>query len=107
MKFQLDEMMADMAAAIKGEVTDNWGAAQTIVNDFLQSRKTRLDLLVDLRLKDEITQEFFEERLKDEKKIMKAEFHTIAVISKATAQRAVNAAFGVLEKTVSTVLGIL
>jgi hypothetical protein len=104
MTFDINEVLAKMASAVKDTVADDWGAAQTVVNQFLQNKKDRLQLLAQLRISGDITQERFESRLEDEKLIAEAEFHAIAVITKATAQKAANAVIQVLEDAVSAVL---
>jgi hypothetical protein len=52
-----------------------------------------------------LSQEKFESRLADEKLVLEAELHAVAVISKAIAQRAANAAIDVLTKAVSAAIG--
>lgn len=107
MKFEINEVLADMLGAIKKVAKENWDLLKVTASDFMQSRKLRFELLVSLRLENQISQEFFEARLKDEKDILQSELHAVAVITKATAQKAANAAIGVLEKAVNTILGIL
>jgi hypothetical protein len=107
MKFDINEVLADMAAAIKGEVKDNWPEVKSVANQFLQNRKERLALLADLRISGEINEEKFESRLSDEKLVAEAELHSIAVISKAIAQNAANAAIKILGKAVKTAIGII
>lgn len=104
MKFDINEVLAQMASAVKNTVAENWGAAQTVVNQFLQNKKDRLQLLAELRINGDITQERFESRLEDEKLIAEAEFHAIAVITKATAQKAANAVIQVLEDAVGAII---
>lgn len=106
MNIDINEVLSDMLAAIKGEVKDNWRLVKGTANTFLQSRKERLELLVSLRVENEISERFFLKRLKDEEKILESELHAIAVISKAIAQRAANAAIEVLEKAVTKVLSL-
>ena len=105
MAFSINEVLADMLSAVKGTVQDNWDLVKEPANTFLQSRKERLKLLVSLRMEDEISNDFFLKRLEDEKNIFESELHAIAIISKAVAQRAANAAIGVLEKAVSLAIG--
>lgn len=104
MKFNIDEVLAQMASAVKGAVEDNWDLAKSVVNQFLQNRKERLELLADLRISGDISQKRFLSRLEDEKLIAEAEFHAVAVITKAAAQKAANAAIKVFEDAVSVVL---
>jgi hypothetical protein len=107
MKFDINEVLAGMMGAIKNTVTENWDEVKSVANQFLQRRKYRLELLAELRISAEISQEKFESRLKDEKLIVEAELHAIAVILKAIAQKAANAAIGVLENAVKTAAGLV
>ncbi len=104
MQFDINEVLADMISAVKGIVSENWDEVKSVTNQFLQRRKERLELLVDLRLKKELSQDKFESRLQDEKLIFEAELHAIAVVSKAIAQKAANAAIDVLTKAVSVAI---
>ena len=105
MDFNIDEVLAQMLNAVKGEAQENWDLVKGSANGFLQSRRLRLDLLASLRLKNQIDEQFFEDRLNDEKDIMTSELHAIAIISKVTAQNAANAALGVLQKAVGAIIG--
>jgi hypothetical protein len=100
MNFDINEILVDMLAAIKGTVEDNWDEVESTANQFLQREKERLSLLAELRINNELSQEKFESRLADEKLIVEAELNAIAVISKATAQKAANAAIDILVKAV-------
>ena len=104
MKFDIDETLADMLKAIKVVVKDNWKNVKDNANIYLQDRRNRIELLASLRLDKEIKEEFFQKRLKDEQKILESELHSIAIMSKAIAQKAANAAFDVLDKAISTAL---
>jgi len=105
MNFDINEVLADMLVAIKGTVADNWSDVKSIANQFLQHRKERLELLAELRIKGELSQDKFESRLLDEKLIVEAELNAIAVISKAIAQKAANAAIEIFNKAVKTAIG--
>ena len=100
MKFDINEVLAEMLSAVKETVDDNWDEVKNTANQFLQRKKERLELLAELRISNELSQEKFESRLADEKLIIEAELHAIAVISKAIAQKATNAAMEILEKAV-------
>ena len=101
MAFDINETLADMLGSIKATVKDNWNMVKDTANAFLQSKKDRLELLTSLRIQNEISKEFYLKRLEDEKKILESELHAVAVITKAIAQRAANAAIDVLDKAVS------
>ena len=106
MKFDIDEILSQMLVAIKDEVQDNWGLIKGNANTYLQNRKGRLELLTSLRVSNEIKEEFFVKRLKDEKKILESELHSIAIVSKSIAQKAANAAIEVLQNAVSKLIRI-
>lgn len=101
MAFDINETVAQMLGAVKTTVKDNWSMVKGSANTFLQTRKDRLELLASLRLSNEISQKFFLKRVEDEKKILESELHAIAILTKATAQKAANAALDVLSKAVS------
>jgi hypothetical protein len=96
-----------MAGAVKNEVKDDWQVVKSTFNNFLQSRKDRLELLTSFRLGNEISEDFFQQRLADEKDILASELHAIAIINKVAAQNAANAAIGVLQKSVQGALGLI
>jgi len=104
MAFDINETVAQMLAAVKTMVKDNWSIVKETANTFLQARKNRLELLASLRLSNEISQRFFLKRLEDEKKILESELHAVAIVTKAIAQKAANAALDILEKAVSKAL---
>ncbi len=107
MNFDIDEVLAGMLSAIKGTVKDNWDMVKSTASQFLQRKKERLELLVELRISGDLSPEKFESRLLDEKLILEAELHAIAVLSKAIAQRAANAAIEVMEKAVKTAVSTI
>jgi len=101
-----NEVLAEMAQAIKGVVKEDWSVVKSTANDFLQDSKQRWQLLVSMRLNNEISEDNFKQRLKNEELIMESNLHAIAIITKAAAQAAANAAIAVLEKAVNTLLRI-
>ncbi|MEO7263962.1 MAG: hypothetical protein ABIW38_03570 [Ferruginibacter sp.] len=107
MTLNIDEVLSDMLLAVKSEVKDDWVIIKGSANDFLQSRKLRLDLLASFRINNQISEEFFMARLDDEKHILESELHAIAIISKVTAQKAANAAMSVLQKTVMSLIALI
>lgn len=100
MSFDINEVLFQMSDAIKQNVAENWEEVKTPANIFLQNRKERFALLAELLIKKEISQARFDSRMEDEKLIAEAEFHAIAVISKAIAQKAANAAIDIFQKAV-------
>lgn len=100
----INEVMANMAAAIKGSVSENWKEVKPVANQFLERRKERFALMAELRISGELSAAEFSSRLDTEKLLLEAELHTIAIIQKAIAQNAANAAIKVLEKAVQVAL---
>lgn len=105
MSFDIHTVIADMGSAVKNTVEDHWDEARSVTIQFLQNRKERMALLAQLRISGELSKEKFNSRLEDEKLILEAELNALAVISKAIAQNAANAAIGVLEKAVKAAIG--
>lgn len=106
MKFDINEILADMLEAMKGTIKDDWNVVKKSANNFVQSKKDRLELLATMRLAGAIDNEFFEKRLVDEKEILTSELHSIAIVNKVMAQNAANAALKVLEDVITTALKI-
>lgn len=104
MNFDINEVIADMAGAIRGEVGDAWSEVKPTANQFLNARKNRLELLAELTIAGDLTEEQLRLRLKHEELLAEAEFHAIAVITKAIAQRAANAAMDILKSAVNTAI---
>lgn len=104
MNIDINAVVSDMLSAIKGTVEGNWKKVESTVNQFLQNRKERLQLLVQLRIENEIDQDEFDSRLADEKLIIEAELNALAVLSKAIAQNAANAAIAILQKAVKAAI---
>lgn len=107
MKFDINEVVAGMVAAVKDNVKDDWPLVKSTANNYLVARKERLELLASLRLSNEIADDFFQKRLSDEKKILESELHSIAVITKAIAERAANAALDVLQSAIKAAAGTI
>ena len=107
MGFNINEVVANMIDAIKTNVADNWPLVKETANDFLQNRTSRLELLTSMRLQNQISQDFFLQRLQDEKEMLTSELHSVAIITKAIAQKAANAAIDVLQNAVSSFIGTI
>ncbi|MCR9016940.1 hypothetical protein [Aquiflexum gelatinilyticum] len=106
MNFDINEVLFQMTDAIKQNVAENWDEVKTPANNFLQNRKERYTLLADLLINNEISQPRFDSRMEDEKLIAEAEFHAIAVISKAIAQKAANAAIDIFQNAVKAAITV-
>lgn len=107
MEFDINEVLAEMLSAVKGTVEDNWDEVKSVANEFLQRRKERLELLAELTLTGDLPLEKLKSRLEDEKLLLEAELHAIAIISKAIAQKAANAALDVLYKAIKGIVDVI
>jgi hypothetical protein len=106
MKLDINEILADMLNAIKLSLKDDWSIVKKSANNFIQSKKDRLELLSLMRLNGEISETFFEKRLADEKEILASELHSIAIVNKVMAQNAANAAIKILDDIITKALTI-
>jgi hypothetical protein len=104
MAFDINEVLAGMLSSVKTITKDNWNNVKDSANSYLQDRKFRLELLATLLLQKEISQEFFKKMVAEEEKILESELHSIAIVTKAIAQKAANAALDVFQKAVMKVL---
>lgn len=104
--FDINEVLAQMLGTVKDTVTDNWEEVKSVANEFLNRRKERLELLAELTLTGDLTIEKLKSRLEDEKLVFEAELHAIAIISKAIAQKAANAALDVLYNAIKKIFEI-
>ncbi len=104
---EINEVLADMMAAIKISVGENWNVIKAKANQMLENKKERLDLLMQLTIDGELTFDQFKSRLEDEKLMMEAELHVSAILTKATAQKAANAALEVLSTAVKSALKLI
>lgn len=107
MAIDMGEILPQMLDAIKAEVKNDWKSVKGTAAVFLQSKKDRLAFLTSMRLNNQISDEDFKQRLKYEELILESELHAMAVVTKVMAQNAANAALSVLNKAVSTALGIV
>lgn len=106
MAFDFNEVLAQMLQAVKDTAKENWEEMKTAASGYLEERKLRLDLLTSLMLHGEIEKDFFLKRLADEKNIFVSELHSVAIVTKAVAQKAANAAADVLENAVFKAIGL-
>lgn len=107
MAIDINDILPQMLDAIKQEVKQDWKSVKNIAEGFLQNKKDRLAFLTALRLKNQITDADFKQRLKNEELILETELRAISVMTKVTAQNAANAAMSVLSKTIATALDII
>lgn len=104
MSFDINSVATGMLSVIKDTVETNWKNIQETATAYIQNKKARLEQLAQMRLNNEIDEEFFQRRLGDEKKILQSELLSLKIISLAIAQKAANEAMDLLGKTVHAAL---
>ena len=106
MDFDINEVLTDMLGAIKSSVGENWPQVKDTASEFMSDRKQRLETIAQFVLDKQLTLEQAEVYLNAEKRLLESELHSIAIISKAVAQHAANAALDVLYKAIRLAIGI-
>ncbi|MBU3745588.1 MAG: hypothetical protein FGM61_13765 [Sediminibacterium sp.] len=101
MPFNLNDTLADMMQALKKHFDQDWPLIKTTAHQFLQARISRLALLAELRLKNQLPPGFFAERMKDEELLLQSELHAITIVTAASAQKAARAAMQIFMKAIS------
>ncbi len=104
MSFDIDAVLGDMLAAMKDSVDADWDDIKGYAKQILENEKESLVELAEQRLHGEITEEELKSELDDEKDTVEAEMKAIQVMTKATAQRATNAAIDVLFNAIKAAL---
>jgi len=104
MSFEIEQVIKDMTVAINGAVKESGGDITSAAQDILEVQKESLKELVEAKLRGEIDQEIFDREIEREKKVVEAELLTIQIMTKALAQKAVNAAIEVFEKAVKAAI---
>ena len=107
LSIDINDIIKQMTSVIKETVGKHWKEVKDIANQFLQNRKERLLLLAELRISGDLPHDKFISRVEDEKLIFEAELNALAVISKAIAQKAANAAITIFEQAVLKALNII
>lgn len=106
MSFEIDEVVGDMAEAIKGSLKQDWPDAKEAVKQFLDRRKERMKLIAELVLKGVLTTESAKPYLDIEKKLLEMEILGVSIITKAMAEKAANKAMKVLVDAVKAAIPV-
>ncbi len=104
MGFDIDKVINDMTEAIRNVVKKDGGDIKQYANQILENEKDSLEEIGLVRLSGKISDEVFEREIEREKKVVEAELLTIQIMTKALAQKAVNAAIDVFVKAVRAAL---
>jgi hypothetical protein len=104
MSFNIDQVLKDMADAVSDAVKEDAGDIKSSAKEILDAEKESLKELGEARLRGEIDQEVFDREIEREKKVVEAELLTIKIMTKALAQKAVNAAIAVFVNAVKAAI---
>jgi len=104
MSVNVDSLITDMIGAA-GNVAQSEGKnVLSYIQKVFEGERESLKALCDARLADQIDDAEFNQELDREKSVLEGELLTARIMTKAGTQKAVNAAMGVLQKTIQSVL---
>jgi tRNA A-37 threonylcarbamoyl transferase component Bud32 len=106
MSFDIEAVVKKMGAAAKKTLEKDFGDIENFGAQVLENEKESLELIGKERVAGRWSEEKFNKELDREKKVMEAELLTVEIMTKAAAQRAVNAAIDVFVKAVKAALPI-
>ncbi len=106
MSFDINAVMKDMGAAMKETLVKDLGDIEDFGEEILEDEKESLEMIGKERVAGRWSKEKFDKELEREKKVIAVELLTIQIMTKAAAQKAVNAAIEVFVKAVKTALPV-
>lgn len=107
MSFNAEKVVRDMIDAMQDTVGKEVPGIGQYGRQILEKQKASLAELAQARLTGEIDDRIFERELKRERTVAETELLAVKIMTKATAQRALNAAIGVLRDAVKAALAAL
>jgi hypothetical protein len=106
MSFDIEAVAKDMAAAMKKNLMEDLGNMEDYGKQILENEKESLELISQERLAGRWSEEKFNQELEREKKVLETELLTITIMTKAAAQKAINAAMAVFTNAINSALHI-
>lgn len=100
MPFDINEVINNMKDAAIGAVKDDIENIPDYLLQVIENEKDSLNYLAEARLAGMITDEEFFDELEREKKVLEVEMLTISIMTKAIAQKAINAAMNALRDAI-------
>jgi glucan phosphorylase len=100
MDFDFKAVSAAMLAAMRDVFSADWKKVRATSEKFKQKYEESLQRLIERRLNNEITEEEYEQYLKEKATILQAQIDALKVVKIATTQKAINAALKELETVV-------
>jgi len=104
MSFDIDQVLKDMSKAVSDVAVADGGDIKKAAKEIMDAEKESLKELGEARLRGEIDDIVFNREIEREKKVVMAELLTIKIMTKALAQKAVNAAIDVFVKALKSVV---
>lgn len=104
MGFDINSVMKDMLAAAESVILHEWPKMKDCLERVLADEKDALERITNAYISGGINEEELKEQLDSERDVLEAGVAMVRVCSKATIQRAVNAALGVLADAVKAVV---
>ncbi len=104
MIIDIDETLKQMVSTLEEALGDGWKKVSGPTKDMLHRQRERFEMLSQMRTEGLLTEEEFQYRLEEQKKILEANMEAIKLRGKTLAQKAANAAIEVFEKAVHSVI---
>jgi sialic acid synthase SpsE len=96
MSFDINTVINNMKRAAVDAIKNDVQNIPDYLKQVFENEKESLKALAEARLSGEIPDKIFQSELKREKRVLEAELLTISIMTKALAQKAINAAINVL-----------
>ena len=106
MSFDIDAVLKNMSAAAQKSLEKDLPEIEDFGQEILEEEKESLEMMAKERIAGRWNQAKFDKELEREQKVIQVEMLTIDIMTKAAAQRAVNAAIDVFTKAVKAALPI-
>lgn len=104
MAFDINKVLSSMKDAAVDSVKDDVNSIPAYLLQIFDNQKEALTELAEARLSGEISEQIFLKELEREAKVLEAEMLTISIMTKAIAQKAINAAMNVLKDAIKLAL---
>ena len=104
MSFNIEQTLSSMLDAAKGVFAEEWPKVKDDMKRVLEDQKDALKDIAEARLKDEINDEELKEQLEREKVAFQTGLKMVTVTTKATIQKAIDAASNVFWAAVKTAI---
>ncbi|ALP53336.1 hypothetical protein Tel_09315 [Candidatus Tenderia electrophaga] len=100
----IEKILRDMAQAANNAVKDDVGEITEYAKQIIDNEKQSLEELGKARLRGEIDDAIFDSEVERQKKVVEVEMLTIQIMTKAAAQKAVNAALDTFKRAIKALV---